>query len=74
MDCKEGTDEQRKMSHGGWGGRRWSDGFQNLAGLLNAIISVVSIHVGGRRSDLFKGFGPSSHALDTLKAVDYFMM
>lgn len=50
------------------------NGFQNLAGLLNAIISVFVIRVGGRRSDLFKGFGPSSHVLGMLKAVDYFMM
>lgn len=53
------------------GGRH---GFQNLTGLLHAIISVFAMHVGGRQSDSFKGFGSSSHALEVLKAVDYFMV
>lgn len=46
-------------------------GFQKLTGLLNAIISVFVMNVGGRRSDLFKG--SSSRALNMLKAVDFMM-
>lgn len=75
---KENRNEQRKMSNGGWEAGGGQNGFQHLAGLLNAISSQSAMCVGGGGAGgggavCLKDLSLSSYGLDMLKAVDYFM-
>lgn len=61
------------MSNGGWEAGGGQNGFQHLAGLLNAISSQSAMCVGGGGAVCLKDLSLSSYRLDMLKAVDYFM-
>lgn len=51
-DCKENKDEPRKMSNGGWGGRRWSEWIPGLGWVVKCYQQPVC-DVCGREVEQF---------------------